>query len=654
VIQLQTHAPLIMALADPTASLGRVGGKGAALARLASAGLPVPGGFLITTTAYQGFVADNDLERAIRDGLSAADLAQPASLETAARAIAERFSAASMSQAIAGGHRPGVRGLARCGATGSSALFGHRRGPAGALLRRAAGDVSERPRSGRGSGRREALLGLAVDPSRHRLQAHDGDRPGLHSGEFSMTWELALKFMADAFSGKSLSAIRNAIPSWRDQALPLHLRAVQQWKKVDLASMSDEHLLDGIRELARAEALYWSSATLVMAVARGSEMALDFFLSVGLPTSGLHSALFLRGFPSRAIEAEAELQDLAAHVRGSDELRELVLSTPTPRLLDALHGSPAGVAIVEHLRSYLDRYGHRVYDLDFAEPTQSEDPLPVLLSLRTQVQRPGRDVNARRAEMARERDQLIETTARAIDPVRRRLFLTILRWAWRLAPYREEALFYVGSAWPALRRLALELGRRLADVGSLEAPDAVFFLYSDELRGPAESRPRQDVARLAHERLLLRAARKRLHPPAAVPPAAGMKWGPIDLSRFETQRRNVDRGPTLRGFAVSPGRVTAPASVLLSPADFGTMAPDTILVCPTTTPAWTPLFAQARGLVTDIGGIGAHGSIVAREYGIPAVMGTGAATRRIHNGDVITVDGGAGVVTLQEEDSLVE
>jgi pyruvate,water dikinase len=137
--------------------------------------------------------------------------------------------------------------------------------------------------------------------------------------------------------------------------------------------------------------------------------------------------------------------------------------------------------------------------------------------------------------------------------------------------------------------------------------------------------------------------------PAAVPPAAGMKWGPIDLSRFETQRRNVDRGPTLRGFAVSPGRVTAPASVLLSPADFGTMAPDTILVCPTTTPAWTPLFAQACGLVTDIGGIGAHGSIVAREYGIPAVMGTGAATRRIHHGDVITVDGGAGVVTLPEE-----
>jgi pyruvate,water dikinase len=301
-------------------------------------------------------------------------------------------------------------------------------------------------------------------------------------GDFTMTWELALKFMADAFSGKSLRAIRDAIPSWRDQALPLQVRTVRRWKQVDLASMADDHLLDGIRELARAEALYWSSATLVMAVARGTEMALEIFLSIALPRSGLHSAPFLRGFPSRAIEAEAELQTLAARVRGSDELRELVRSTPTQKLLDAFHGSAAGVAIVEQLRSYLDRYGHRVYDLDFAEPTQAEDPLPVLLSLRTQVQQPGRDVNARRAEMARERDQLIETTARSIDPVRRRLFLTILRWAWRLAPYREEALFYVGSAWPALRRLALELGRRLAAAGSLEAPEEVFFLYSDELR----------------------------------------------------------------------------------------------------------------------------------------------------------------------------
>ena len=121
----------------------------------------------------------------------------------------------------------------------------------------------------------------------------------------------------------------------------------------------------------------------------------------------------------------------------------------------------------------------------------------------------------------------------------------------------------------------------------------------------------------------------------------------LDLSGSETQRRNLADATTLQGFAVSPGRVTAPASVIRSPADFAQMEPGTILVCPTTTPAWTPLFAQARGLVTDIGGILAHGSIVAREYGIPAVMGTGNATQRIASGQEITIDGSAGTVTLR-------
>jgi pyruvate,water dikinase len=85
------------------------------------------------------------------------------------------------------------------------------------------------------------------------------------------------------------------------------------------------------------------------------------------------------------------------------------------------------------------------------------------------------------------------------------------------------------------------------------------------------------------------------------------------------------------------------------------MIPDSILVCTTTTPAWTPLFASAKGLVTDIGGALAHGSIVAREYGIPAVMGTGAATQRIKSGQLIQVDGDKGTVTLVDEaDEMVK
>ena len=77
------------------------------------------------------------------------------------------------------------------------------------------------------------------------------------------------------------------------------------------------------------------------------------------------------------------------------------------------------------------------------------------------------------------------------------------------------------------------------------------------------------------------------------------------------------------GIPVSPGTITAEASVIMNPSEFSNMIPGSILVCPMTSPAWTQLFAHAAGLVTDIGGILGHGSIVAREYGIPAVVGTG-------------------------------
>jgi rifampicin phosphotransferase len=197
------------------------------------------------------------------------------------------------------------------------------------------------------------------------------------------------------------------------------------------------------------------------------------------------------------------------------------------------------------------------------------------------------------------------------------------------------------------------LGRRLTESESLLEPEDVFFLETSEIEAATRARRagqgRADLACLARDRRELREARKRLHPPPVVPPGQELRFGPINMSAWETQRRNEPTDAVLRGFAVSPGRVTAPASVIRSPAEFLRMEPGTILVCSTTTPAWTPLFSQARGLVTDVGGILAHGSIVAREYGIPAVLGTGIATTRIRSGQIIQVDGNEGTVTLADE-----
>src|SRR5262249_1958802 len=163
---------------------------------------------------------------------------------------------------------------------------------------------------------------------------------------------------------------RRAIPYWRDEILPAHLRTVAEWKALDLATASDERLLDGVRELARSEAVYWGSTTMALAGAKNSDLGLDRFLSIAVPGRGLGSALFLRGFPSKALDAESELQAIAEQVRASAELCEVVEASRAERLLGALSASPIGSGVLEKLRRYLDRYGHQIYNLDFAEPTQ--------------------------------------------------------------------------------------------------------------------------------------------------------------------------------------------------------------------------------------------------------------------------------------------
>jgi rifampicin phosphotransferase len=468
--------------------------------------------------------------------------------------------------------------------------------------------------------------------------------------DYKLRWSTILTILRATIDEFRLIFGDETAAYWREQSLPSYLDKIERWKKVDPSAAPDERLLAGVRELALEDARYWFACALMIARAKITDALLGRFLTMAAPRRGLTSGMFLRGFPSPTVDAETELEVLAGRVRGSDELRALANAKPAAGLPEALRHTPVGRAWLDAFARYLDRYGHQVYNLDFVAPTQADDPLPVLLSLKAMVQQPSGDPRARQRAIVAERDTRVGETATSLDPVRRRLFRLLLGWAQRYGPYREQALFYMGAGWPTLRRLAIELGRRLVDGGSLGTAEDVFFLETPEIEAAiaarASGKTRPELARLARERRELREARKRLHPPPVVPPDRKLRFGPFDMSAWETQRRNEPAGTVLRGFAVSPGRVSAPASVIRSPDDFLRMEPGTILVCSTTTPAWTPLFSQARGLVTDVGGILAHGSIVAREYGIPAVLGTGIATTRIRSGQTIRVDGDAGTVTL--------
>ena len=441
--------------------------------------------------------------------------------------------------------------------------------------------------------------------------------------------------------------LMNARNKWSEEALPAHLDTIDRWKNVDSGLASHEKLIDGLRELTTAEAIHWFNVTMMVAMAKVTDGLLHRYLQSWCVPGNLTSGMFLCGFPSQTIDAQAELESIANQIRRDAELRKLIVAIPVDQLVETL--SRADDSISADLLTYLDRYGHQVFNLDFVEPTLCDDPSPLLSSLRSLVASEGFDTPARQAALSQKREELIQETLSSLGPIRRWVFRKLLGWAQSYGPCREEALFYMGAAWPTLRRLALELGQRLVARGTLSRSDDVFFLTSSELADccPADFDGKCDFGSIATERRELRESRKRLHAPSIIPEGSRWKLGPFDMTAFETQKRNAKDADMLEGFPVSPGTVTAVATVVLSPADFGQMQPGSILVCPTTTPAWTPLFTQAAGLVTDIGGILAHGSIIAREYGIPAVMGTGNGTQRIVTGQTITVDGDSGTVTIE-------
>jgi pyruvate,water dikinase len=483
------------------------------------------------------------------------------------------------------------------------------------------------------------------------------------SGSFRMDWENLVAVLK--IYGRIFRFFEMTMFDWEGVALPDYQALIARWDSVDLNEAADEELLQGIREMAAADSTYWFGSAMNLGLSRLLDPVFDrllksFLIRQALPKPGLGSSAFLRGFDSKALDAQANMENLANTIRASASLRELVRNTTVAQLITTLEAHPEGQAVVVGIQHYLDEYGHQIYNLDFVDPTQIEDPLPMLLSLKALVENPpAQAVRTRQARMAKERDELAAQTVQALNPLTRWLFQWVWKWTKQYAPYREHVMFYMGAAWPTLRKLAHTLGQRLTVAGTLAQPDDIYYLDSGEITAAIQARTNGEslpaFAELAQERRDLREARKQLTPPAKVPERASLKLGPIDLSMFDpTPNDAVASGPVLHGYAVSTGSVTAPASVIHSTEDFDQMQPGTILVCTTTTPAWTPLFSQAVGLVTDVGGALAHGSIVAREYGIPAVMGTGVATQRIESGQLVRVDGDRGTVTLVDEVGTLE
>ena len=438
--------------------------------------------------------------------------------------------------------------------------------------------------------------------------------------------------------------------SWQDEAMPRLVATAEKWREVDISAATDEELLAGIREMAIEEGFYWTGNTShTFGIAKSTDDQLQCFLRENIPDQHFISGQFLTGLESKTMQANAELFEIAKLVRASEGLTHVVIVTPSKFLTQALHEHKEGGPVLKAIDAYLEKYGHQGYSLDFIEPTQGEDPSALLATLKSMLQDADYDPKDQKVRAAAIREQKYREISEILEGLTYWQFRYRLWFARKYNHIREETAFYFGYSWCVLRPMAFELGRRMVDIGTFLDPGDTFFLVTEELRQAISARAsglaRPELGRIAAERRELREARKRHHPPGTIPAEASN----IPTVRFkETQIRNDATSDTLNGFAVSSGTVTAAASVILSHTEFDKMSPGTILVAPNTTPAWTQLFSHAVGLVTDMGSILAHGSIVTREYGIPTVLGVGNGTLRIHHGQMLTIDGDAGTVLIHE------
>jgi pyruvate,water dikinase len=306
-------------------------------------------------------------------------------------------------------------------------------------------------------------------------------------------------------------------------------------------------------------------------------------------------------------------------------------------------------AFRDRFRGHLWQFGHIIYDLDFSKSLPLDDPTPMIEMIKLYLSGQGSDPHERQASSEARREAATEAVLGRVRGFRRWAFSKSLRFAQTLAQVREDGLADIGLGYPVLRKVLRELGRRLLEAGAIESPDDVYWMEREELQECAAALDQgaalPSMADRVRERTEFARAAERLTPPPVLPPSRKVMG--IAMDEVIAADESSQTGNTLKGSGTSAGRVTAPACVLQGPEDFGRMEPGCVLVAGITTPAWTPLFPMAAAVVTDIGGPLSHGSIVAREYGIPAVMGTGVATKRIRDGQTITVDGEAGTVTLQ-------
>jgi pyruvate,water dikinase len=425
-----------------------------------------------------------------------------------------------------------------------------------------------------------------------------------------------------------------------------------------LETKSTHDLLDDLRAFMDIRCHRWKNASLADAGSMVCYGLLKQMLARAFPADdqqALHNTL-LKALPDLVSSMPPlALWELSRMIRANPPLHQLVRSAPAAEVLTRIRTDERFADFAGALDDFLEKWGFRCpAELMLTVPSFQEDPAPVIDLLRAYA---ATDGESPAGQLARQSAERAHETRRVLRALRGRRLTTwlplplstpvriVLRWTQRSIQLRERARLKQALLYSRLRRVALALGERLARAGRLEGGGDIFFLAVDEIdllvsggeMFPGAVSHLVSLRREAHDRLSASSPPDslRLAPGEYFAAAVAAAPGPADDSHSK-----------LHGVGACGGSRTATAAILADVTESHRLEAGNILVTRQTDPGWGPIFPLISGLVIERGGMLSHGAIIAREFGIPSVVGVKDATRLIQHGGCITVDGDRGLVHL--------
>jgi pyruvate,water dikinase len=352
---------------------------------------------------------------------------------------------------------------------------------------------------------------------------------------------------------------------------------------------------------------------------------------------------YMQGIMNMSLETDRGLWLLAKQVKSSVFLHSALTTSGNP--IETLEHTAEGKGFMKELQDFLSIYGHRTsITHEFTEETWFENPAYALSIITNYVQK-DYDFDAEFQQLITERNaKAKELFERLPDGERTNLFKKMYDWTLTCWGVDEDHHFYIDAMIAAKSRYFLKnIGRTLVQQQIITCEEDIFFLYLDDLLEVLhEPKALHEVVE-QNKSKYKEYKNKQPKPIFGTPPS--LTPNPL-IERIFGRPQDVleDQAKSFKGYAASAGIYSGKVKVVYGQEDFAKLNQGDILVCKTMTPPWTVLFPIAGALITDAGGILSHASIIAREYKLPAVVGTKVATSIVKDGDQVTVDGTNGVV----------